>query len=137
MTGALARLHPIAATPPEDRIRRLLEEKDRALCAKDLEGVLSSYDADLVFFDLQPRVRIEGSRGLRRVWAACMPHLPPSFHIETRDLVITVAGELAVSHRLFRVPEVAREHPGWVREITLLRYAQGEWRIVHEHCSAV
>jgi ketosteroid isomerase-like protein len=124
-----------SSTPPEVRIRTLIEEKDRALCAKDLEGVLAHYDADLVFFDLQPRVRIEGSRGLRRVWQACLPHLPEAFHIETRDLVITVAGELAVAHRLFRVPEVGTEYTSWIREIAILRHAQGEWRIVHEHCS--
>jgi ketosteroid isomerase-like protein len=134
MTAARVPLDRIAATPPEVRIRQVIEEKDEALCAKDLDGVLSHYDADLVFFDLKPRIRIEGSRGLRRVWAACMPHLPASFGIETRDLVVTVAGELAVAHRLFRVSD---ETPrGWVREITVLRYAQGEWRIVHEHCSA-
>ena len=134
-TAAAASAKRSDATPPELRIRTLIEEKDRALCAKDLEGVLEHYDADLVFFELKPRVRIEGSRGLRRVWQACMPHLPAAFHIETRDLVITVAGELAVAHRLFRVPEVAREHPAWIREIAVLRYADGEWRIVHEHCS--
>ena len=122
--------------PPEVRIRTLIEKKDRALRAKDLEGVLEHYDADLVFFDSNPGVRIKGSRGLRRIWQACMPHLPSDFHIETRDFVVTVAGELAVTHRLFRVPEVAREHPGWIREITVLRYTAGEWRIVHEHSSA-
>jgi ketosteroid isomerase-like protein len=124
-----------SATPPEVRIRRLIEEKDRALCAKDLEGVLVHYDTELVFLDSKPSVRIEGSRGLRRVWQACMPHLPSDFHIETRDLVVTVAGELAVAHRLFRVPEVAPSPSGWIREIVILRHAEGEWRIVHEHCS--
>ena len=135
MTAAGAALSRIAATPPEVRIRRLIEEKDRALCAKDLEGVLSHYDADLVFYDLKPRVRIEGGRGLRRIWQACMPHLPASFGIETRDLVITVAGELAVAHRLFRVSDAGRKPRGWVREIAVLRHAEGQWRIVHEHCS--
>ena len=121
--------------PPEVRIRRLIEAKDHALREKDVEGVLRHYDADLVFLDLKPSVRVEGSRGLRRVWQACMPHLPSEFHIETRDLVITVAGELAVSHRLFRVPDVARSGSGWIREIMVLRFAESEWRIVHEHCS--
>ena len=133
MTAAGTALNRVAATPPEVRIRQLIEEKDRALCAKDLEGVLSHYDADLVFYDLKPRVRIEGGRGLRRVWEACMPHLPASFDIETRDLVITVAGELAVAHRLFRVSDETSR--GWVREIAVLRHAEGQWRIVHEHCS--
>lgn len=138
--SAASTASPVA---PELRIRRLIEEKDRALCAKDLAGVLAHYDADLVFHDLKPRVRIEGSRGLRRVWQACMPHLPESFHIETRDLVVTVAGELAVTHRLFRVPrtphgvveKVAGEQGGWIREIAVFRQAGGEWRIVHEHSS--
>jgi ketosteroid isomerase-like protein len=112
-----------ATAPPEVRIQRLIEEKDRALCAKDLEGFLAHYAA------------VEGSRGLRRVWQACLPHLPASFHIETRDFVVTVAGELAVMHRLFRVPEVAGEQPGWIREIAVFRHAEGDWRIVHEHCS--
>lgn len=135
MSPAACRRMTASPIPPEVRIRRVIEEKDRALRAKDLEGVLAHYDADLVFFDSNPSVRIKGSRGLRRIWQACMPHLPSDFHIETRDLVVTVAGELAVTHRLFRVPEVAREHPGWIREITVLRYAEGEWRIVHEHSS--
>ena len=124
-----------ASTSPEVRIRTLIEDKDRALCAKDLEGVLAHYDAELVFLDSPPRARVEGSRGLRRVWQACMPHLPSDFHIETRDFVITVAGELAVAHRLFRVPEVAADSASWIREIVILRHAHGEWRIVHEHCS--
>lgn len=130
-----ATLRLSTTAPPEARIRQVIEEKDEALRAKDLEGVLAHYDADLVFIDLKPSVRVEGSRGLRRVWRACMPHLPADFHIETRDLVITVAGELAVAHRLFRVPEVARSESGWIREITMLRFVAGQWRIVHEHCS--
>jgi len=133
--AATVPLRLAATVPPDVRIQRLIEEKDRALCAKDLEGVLAHYDADLVFLDLKPRVRIKGSRGLRRVWQACMPHMPASFHIETRDLIVTVAGELAVTHRLFRVPEVVGEQPGWIREIAVFRHAEGEWRIVHEHCS--
>jgi ketosteroid isomerase-like protein len=124
-----------ASTTPELRIRRVIAEKDRALRAKDLEGVLAHYDSDRVSVDPNPSVRIDGSRGLRRVWQACLPHLPSDFHIETRDLVITVAGELAVMHRLFRVPEVAGEKPGWIREIAVFRLARGQWRIVHEHCS--
>ena len=136
-SGAAGAAGAAGDVPPELRIRRLIEEKDRALRARDLDGVLAHYDADLVFFDTPPRVRIEGSRGLRRIWAACLPHLPADFHIETRDVMITVAGELAVAHRLFRVPEVARSESGWIREITVLRSApvEGEWRIVHEHCS--
>ena len=145
--GTCSRPRVAATAPPEVRIRQVIDEKDRALCAKDVEGVLSHYDADLVFHDLKPSVRIEGSRGLRRIWLACMPHLPSDFHIETRDFVVTVAGEIAVAHRLFRVPEVARssefgrspepasQESGWLREIAILRHAAGEWRIVHEHCS--
>ena len=134
---AACRRMTASPVPPEVRIRTLIAAKDRALRAKNLEGVLALYDADLVFLDRKPSVRVEGSRGLRRIWQACMPHLPSDFHIESRDLVITVAGELAVAHRLFRVPEVARNEAGWIREITVLRFAPGEdeWRIVHEHSS--
>ena len=134
---AACRRMTASPVPPEVRIRTLIAAKDRALRAKNLEGVLALYDADLVFLDRKPSVRVEGSRGLRRIWQACMPHLPADFHIESRDLVITVAGELAVAHRLFRVPEVARNEAGWIREITVLRFAPGEdeWRIVHEHSS--
>ena len=57
----------IAATaPPEARIRQIIEEKDRALRAKDLEGVLAHYDADLVFFDLKPSVKRSGRKGAER-----------------------------------------------------------------------
>jgi ketosteroid isomerase-like protein len=122
---------------PELRIRRLFEEKDRALCERDRDGVLELYDADVVFFDWKPRVRIQGGRGLRRMWEACLPYLPEFFRIETRDLVVSVAGELAVTHRLFRVAEPAEAHRGWVREIAVLRFGRGRWRIVHEHCSIV
>jgi hypothetical protein len=41
----------------------------------------------------------------------CLPYLPASFGTATRDLSITVSGDLAIAHWLWRFTGMAEDHP--------------------------
>ena len=68
----------------------------------------------------------------------CLPDFPASFGTETRDLSITVSGDLALAHRLWRFTGMPEDHPAmqtWMRDTVVYKRNQGKWQIVHEHGS--
>ncbi|BBA35129.1 uncharacterized protein sS8_3186 [Methylocaldum marinum] len=49
-----------------------------------------------------------------------------------------MSGDLAFAHWLFRFTGEDKDHPAmqtWMRLTTCCQRQQGQWRILHEHCS--
>jgi ketosteroid isomerase-like protein len=68
----------------------------------------------------------------------CLPYFPASFGTETRDLSVTVSGDLALADRLWRFTRVPEDDPAmqtWMRDTVVYRTNRGKWQIVHEHGS--
>lgn len=127
-----------AKTHDEAQIRQLIADTARALCAKDLDRMMAHYATDVIVFDVKPPFQTRGADAWRRTWEACLPYFPDSFGTETRDLSITVSGDLALAHWLFRFTGMDKDHPAmqtWMRTTVGYRRNQGRWQIVHEHCS--
>ena len=122
----------------ETRIRQLITERDRAIGAKDVDGILAHYAEDVVLFDVKPPYRINGAESFRRVWEQCLPCFPDGFGIESRDVRIIVSGDVAVVHSLFRFTGLPADHPAaltWIRSTAVWQKSQGRWRILHDHLS--
>jgi uncharacterized protein (TIGR02246 family) len=122
----------------EMQVRLRIAERDRAISAKDVEGILAHYAEDVVLFDVKPPHQIVGVEQLREVWESCLPCLPDGFRMETRDLRIILSGDVAVAHSLFRFGGLPEGHPAgqtWIRNSAVWHKNQGRWRIVHDHCS--
>jgi len=117
----------------EAEVRRLIADQQRAVCAKDIDRIMSYYASDVVVFNVKPPFQTRGARDWRREWEMALAHFPALFGIETRDLVITVSGDLALAHSIWRFTGM----PGqtWIRDTAVYRRGQGQWRIVHEHYS--
>jgi uncharacterized protein (TIGR02246 family) len=125
-------------TRDETQFRQLIANQMSAVCAKDVERVMSHYAADVVAFDVKPPFQTQGANAWRRTWAACLPHFPDSFQIETRDLSLNVSGDLAVAHWLFRFTGMGENHAAtqtWLRCTVAYRRTRGQWQIIHEHVS--
>lgn len=125
------------ATDEETQIRQLIDEQISAICAKDLDRLISLYAEELVAFDVKPPFQLNGSAAWRETWAACMPYFPASFGIETRDLRIIAGGDMAIAHWLFHII-AGEDHPAsqmWMRSTLACKRTQGVWQIIHEHCS--
>jgi ketosteroid isomerase-like protein len=69
----------------------------------------------------------------RRVWETSLAHFPASFGAETRNMVVTVSGSLAVAHYLMRFTRLGNQ--SWLRQTVAFRKEQGSWKIFHEHSS--
>ena len=120
------------------QIRQIITDWTTAQCAKDIEGVMSHYAAEVNVFGLTPPLLTRGAAAWRSVWESRLPHFPAGFQIEMRDLRITVSGIVAVAHWFFRCAGMGTGHPAmqtWMRISVGYQKRQGRWQIVHEHYS--
>jgi uncharacterized protein (TIGR02246 family) len=127
-----------ATTNNEAQIRQLIDAWRSALCARDLDRLMSHYAPDVLFFDAVPPYQHRGALAYRRSWEAMMPFLPARLGSEIRQLEITVHGDLAFMHCLQRLTnEETKEAAtcGWVRVTACYQRQQGAWSVVHEHVS--
>ncbi|MBE9167974.1 nuclear transport factor 2 family protein [Pleurocapsales cyanobacterium LEGE 06147] len=127
-----------ANTKLETQIQQLISEQQRAICAKDVDRIMSHYATEIIMFDVMPPFQTKGKAAIRKMWEDCLPCFPDSFVIETRDLKITVSDTLAVAHWLFRFTGMEPDHPAmqtWMRVTAVCQNNQGNWQILHEHIS--
>jgi ketosteroid isomerase-like protein len=118
----------------EAQLRQFIANQISAICAKDLDRLMSHYETEAVIFDVKPPLRTNGADALRRTWEACLPYFPDSFQAETRDLSLTVSGDMGLAHWVMRFTGMNHPVP-WMRFTTGYRKVRGQWRIVHEHAS--
>ena len=122
----------------ETPVRELIHAWTAALRAKDVDGVLSCYAADVVSFDLAPPLQYVGTDALRKSLAAWFPTFQGPIGYEVRDLRITTSGDVAFCRSLNRI--TGRRAGGedtdvWVRATVGCRRVDGRWLITHEHAS--
>ncbi|MBD1874411.1 SgcJ/EcaC family oxidoreductase [Nodosilinea sp. FACHB-131] len=125
-------------TRDEAQIRQLIANQTSAITAKNLEQIMACYSPDAVLFDVKPPLQLNGSAAIRAMWEACMPCMPEISGIETKDLNVAVSGDLALAHWVFRFTGIEPGHPAaemWMRVTAAYQKRQGEWQILHEHCS--
>jgi uncharacterized protein (TIGR02246 family) len=128
----------ITRTLDEAQIRQLIDDWTSALSDKDMDRVMAHYAPDVVVFDVKPPFQITGADAWRRAWEACLPYIPTGFQIERRDLRISVSGDLALVHCLFRLTGMEKDHPAmqtWMRSTACYQRKKGKWLIIHEHAS--
>jgi ketosteroid isomerase-like protein len=119
----------------EAEVLRIIADQQKAVCAKDVDRIMSHYAAEFCVFNVKPPIQIREAAEWRRVWETSLAHFPASFGMETRDVSITMSSELAVAHYLARFTGLPGE-PFWFRVTAVYRRMEGKWKIVHEHSSA-
>jgi ketosteroid isomerase-like protein len=127
------------AQPVEEaEIRERIDAFERAIRAKDLEGVLSLYAPDIRSFDLGPPLQYLGTDAYRKPWEDTFVSFEGPIGYEVRDLGVTAAGELAFSYSLNQMSgtlESGQEVALWVRWTACFQRINGRWLIVHEQVS--
>jgi PhnB protein len=127
-----------AKADDETQIRRVIEGWAKALRAKDVEGVVSHYTADIVSFDLAPPLQHVGTDALRKGLAAWFPTFRGPVGYEIRDLAITTGDDVAFCRSLNRISGTRTDGEAtgvWVRATVGLRRIDGTWKVTHEHAS--
>ncbi|GAB4443105.1 MAG: DUF4440 domain-containing protein [Cyanobacteria bacterium J069] len=133
----IAKFPDLLVPQNEAQIRQLVHDQQRAICAKDLEQIMSRYADEVIIFDVKPPFQTKGKDAVRQLWKDCLPYFPDAFEMETQDLTIFVNDNLAAAHWLFHL-QGAQDHPAtqmWMRATAVCQKHQDEWQILHEHIS--
>ncbi len=129
---------PLVSNPDQDEIQCIIAGQLRAVCAKDIDGIMAGYADDAVIFDVKPPFCTKGKEAWREMWNTVLPYLPECLNAQTRDLKIMIEGDLAVAHWMFRfrAQENGQAAPQtWMRVSSVYRKHNNGWCIVHEHSS--
>lgn len=122
----------------EARIRELIEQRVRAIRAKDVDSLMSNHAPDVVMFDALNPLRYVGSEAVRERAGQWLSWYQGPVGYEVRDLSVAAGDEAAFCHYLYRVTGTmtnGREVDMWVRSTVCFRKVGGAWEIAHEHTS--
>jgi uncharacterized protein (TIGR02246 family) len=122
----------------EVQIRALIEEKIKAVRAKDIDGAMSSYAPDVLSFDVVNALQYFGSDAIRKRLEEWFSSFQGSIGFEIRDLSITSGDAVAFSHSLNHVSATTTgggKLDMWWRETACYRKIDGKWLITHQHSS--
>jgi uncharacterized protein (TIGR02246 family) len=125
-------------TATETEIKSLLDTWSAAVAAKDVDGLMTLYAPDIVYFDVVPPLRISGADAVRKNFQRWFDIWSSGIKSESRDLRILASGDTAVAFKLARSSGTrndGRETGMWVRVTVCCRRINDRWLITHEHVS--
>lgn len=122
----------------ETQIRECVDALTRALRSKDIGALMQYYAPEMVTFDLRPPAQIQGVDAYRKNFEAWFGSVEGLIDYQTRDLRITVNGDVAFCHSLNHVKSTRKggeKADYWVRVTSGFEKIGGQWLITHEHVS--
>src|SRR5882762_4878431 len=122
----------------EAQIRALIEDRVKAVRARDINGAMSNIAPDIVSFDVVNPLQHRGSDASRRRAEEWFSSFQRPIGYEVRDVSIATGDDVAFSHSLNRVNAVrtdGRELNMWWRATVCYRKIDGKWMVTHEHSS--
>ncbi|HEX2604343.1 MAG TPA: nuclear transport factor 2 family protein [Oxalicibacterium sp.] len=124
-------------TQSDAAIRDALERWRSAVTARDIDGIMAHYAADILSFDAVAQLQFSGAEAYRRHWQACMEMCKGPMIFEIHQLSLSVRDDIAFGHYLTRCGGVenGQEKTSWMRATVCLHEIGGRWLIVHEHFS--
>jgi uncharacterized protein (TIGR02246 family) len=125
-------------TNAEAEIRALFDHQARAISAKDVDGSVASYAADVLLFDVVNPLQRIGSDAARKRLAEWFASFQGPIGYDLRDLAITAGEDVAFCHSMNRVvatTAVGQKLDMWWRTTVCCRKVDGAWMVVHEHAS--
>jgi ketosteroid isomerase-like protein len=122
----------------QSEVRGLLDSRSEAIQRKDLEGLLSFYSSDIVYFDIVPGLQHTGSAALRGRFSEWFDAFEGPIGQEIHDLNVLANGDIAVAYMLIRASGTVKngqEVGYWVRGTSCCQASNHGWLITHEHVS--
>jgi uncharacterized protein (TIGR02246 family) len=126
------------AAAEEAAIHALLDERVRAIRARDVDRLVASHASDVVAFDLLVPLRYEGLDALRKRIVAWFAGFAGPIAYEIREVETAVGDEVAFCHFLSQVEGArtdGRQIEMWWRATIGFRRSGGRWLVTHEHSS--
>ena len=122
----------------EAQIRKLIDDRVKAVRARDIDGAMSNISPDIVSFDVVNPLQHVGSDALRKRAEEWFSSFQGPIGFEVRDLRITTSDDVAFSHGLSHVSATRTDGVKldmWWRATVCYRKIDGKWMVTHEHNS--
>lgn len=105
--------------------------------ARDVDAIMSFYAPEIVTFDIEPPLRLQGLEANRENWVRLFGAFDNDIRIEPADVQVIVEGAIVVVHELAQITgsKMGQPYSEWTRCTNVLRNIGGEWLIVHAHTS--
>jgi ketosteroid isomerase-like protein len=119
-------------------IRKLMDDRGKAIRAKDSKGALSNIAPDIVSFDVVNTLQYIGSDASRKRTEEWFSSFQGQIGYEIRDLSITMSETVAFCYSLNRISGIKTDGGKidmWIRATLCYRKIEGKWMITHEHSS--
>jgi uncharacterized protein (TIGR02246 family) len=122
----------------EGQIRKLIDDREKAVRARDVHGSIANIAPDVVWFDVVNPLQHIGSDALKKRAEEWFASFEGPIGYETRDLSITAGDDVAFSHGLNHVSATKTgggQLDMWWRTTVCFRKIDGKWMVTHEHNS--
>lgn len=122
----------------ETQVRKLIDERVKAVQTKDINRLMSNYAPELVEFDAINPLQYRGLAEVRKRAENWFASYQGSIGYEVRDLSITMDTNLAFCHFLYHISgtmTTGSEVSMWLRDTVCYRRVDGKWLVTHEHTS--
>jgi uncharacterized protein (TIGR02246 family) len=122
----------------ESQIRALIDDRVKAVRAKDVNGAISVIAPDVRSFDVVNPLQQIGLDASKKRAEAWFSSLQGAIDYEIRDLSISAGDDVAFSHGLSHVSATTRDGGQldmWWRTTICFRKIDGKWVVTHEHNS--
>lgn len=127
-----------ALSSNEAQIRALIDERSRAVHAKDVIALMSHVASDTVSFDVVDPLQYVGAASTRERAEQWFASFDTPIQHECRDIIIVANDHVAFSHCLTRVAGTVKsgeEVDMWFRTTTGYRKVGDKWFVSHDHNS--
>jgi ketosteroid isomerase-like protein len=98
MEDVMAVMQSTVRAPSE--VRALLDSREDACRAKDIDRLMSLYAPDSIYFDVVPPLQFTGTAAIRRNFQRWFDEYVGPIGLDTRDLHVSVNGDVAFAHML-------------------------------------
>lgn len=120
----------------EQELRDLVEDRVRAVRAKDRDALAAHPAEDVVTFDVLPPLNSRGNGAVLEHLDQWLDSYAGPIDYAVRDLQVTATGDLGFCSFLYHVGGTLKaggQVDMWVRATLCFRRLDGRWRIVHDH----
>lgn len=120
------------------QIRRQIDDRVKAVRAKDIKGAMSNYAADVVSFDVVNPLQCVGLEAIRERLEGWFSSFRGPIGYEMRDLSIAASNDAAFCHSLNRVTGTRTDGcklDMWWRATVCYCKTDGKWLVTHAHSS--
>ncbi len=119
-------------------VRRLIEDRYRAIRAKDTDAAMALVTENIVMFDVVEPLRHTSAKAVRQREQEWFDRFEGPVSVELNDLIVSADGDTAFAYSLNRYSgdfEAGGSTDMWVRHTSCYRLKEHGWRLVHEHLS--